>query len=229
MGKAKLKKLEEVNHFDFVYQNHNFLQPDLVNSKGESVNFKGNWRKDVFHNNNPLVLELACGKGDYTLAMAEKFPEQNFIGVDVKGDRLWRAALTKEEKNLQNVAFVRTRIEQLDLFFDKKEISEIWITFPDPFPKKGDYKRRLTYVSFLKMYEDLLQKNGKIHLKTDAYSLIESSRENLQEYACVVHEDIEDIYMNPYTNPLLDIKTYYEQMHLKEGRTINYLCFGFKN
>ncbi len=220
-----MQKIREVSTFPNVFENRDFRNPSCTNSSGELIDIKGKWSELVFKNNNPITLELACGKGDYSIAMSEMFRDKNFIGVDIKGDRLWRAAKSCLEKSLSNTAFLRTKIEQLTWFFEKNEVSEIWITFPDPFPKKPDTKRRLTSPYFLEMYKALLPKGSKIHLKTDSLELFEYSIESIKsenfEFVTIQH----DIYSRPLENELLRIKTYYELMHIRDGRTINFLSF----
>lgn len=223
MAKAKMKKLNEVSTFPFVFENKDFLNPGLTNHLGEKVNLKDAWNKLVFKNENPITLELACGKADYTIALAEKFPNINFIGVDIKGDRLWRGAKTVVEKGLTNVAFLRTKIEQLDLFLGAQEVSEMWITFPDPFPKKGDINRRLTYPTFLEKYKSIVKPNGIFHFKTDAIDLFDFSEETIREFGFELTRVERDIYGKGLADEITSIKTYYEIMHLADGRKINYL------
>lgn len=220
-----MMKIREVSTFPFVYENKSFLEPSLQTHTGEKVDYKGSWSKKVFGNEHPLILELACGKGDYSLALAQRFPETNFIGVDIKGDRLWRAGKTALELNLKNIAFVRTKIEQLPLFFADAEISEIWITFPDPFPKKGDAKRRLTSPRFLAEYKKLVKPGGIVHLKTDAIDLFDYSEETIREEGFEFITVQRDIYGRGTATEITSIKTYYEKMHIANGRTINYLSF----
>ncbi len=223
MGKAKMKKLSEVSTFPFVYENKNFLAPSICDSTGQVLEWKGEWAKNAFKNSNPITMELACGKGDYTIALAERFPERNFIGVDIKGDRLWRGGMTVQSKGLSNVVFVRSKIEQLDLFFASHEIDEIWITFPDPFPKKPDTKRRLSAPSFLELYKKLIKENGFIHFKTDALDLFNYTEESMKEAGYELLTVQRDIYGNQLADEITSIKTYYELMHLADARTINYL------
>ena len=223
MAKAKMKKLNEVSTFPFVFENKDFLNPGLTNHLGEKVNLKDAWNQNVFKNEHPIIIELACGKADYTIALAEKFPNINFIGVDIKGDRLWRGAKTVVEKGLKNVAFLRTKIEQLDLFLGKEEVSEMWITFPDPFPKKGDINRRLTYPTFLEKYKQIVKPNGLFHFKTDAIDLFNFSEETIKEFGFELTRVERDIYGNGLSDDITAIKTYYEIMHLADGRKINYL------
>ena len=222
----KLQKFAEVLSFPNVYENFDAKQPGLSGKDGEPVEMNGQWAKKHFGNDRPITLELACGKGDYALALAGRFPERNFIGVDIKGARIWRGAKYALENKLENVAFLRTRIEQLPCFFEKNEVAEIWITFADPFLKKGKENRRLTSSPFLDRYKKLLQPGGLIHLKTDNPTLYEFTLETLadrKDYPLLFHDD--DIYAKPLPMPELEIKTFYEKQHLAIGRTIKYVRF----
>ena len=222
----KLEKFAEILSFSNVYENYDPKAPQIVGKDGVPVDMKGNWTKHHFKNDNPLVLELACGKGDYTLGLAEQFPDKNFMGIDVKGNRIWKGASTALEKKLDNAAFFRTRIEQISLFFEKDEVSEIWITFPDPFLRKGKSKRRLTSPFFIKQYRSFLKPGGVINLKTDSPTLYDFTLETIAEdpkCTLLYHDD--DIYSKPLYCPELDIKTFYEKMHLENGRTIKYVKF----
>lgn len=222
----KLQKFAELLTFPNVYENFNPTAPQLHGLNGVPVDLKGQWREKHFGNDNPIVLELACGRGEYTLDMARSSPNRNFIGVDVKGARIWKGAGIALEEELDNVAFLRTRIEQIGLFFEPEEISEIWITFPDPFLSKSKANRRLTAPRFLKSYQEILRKDGLIHLKTDEPQLYEFTLEVLAEYpkAKVLYQD-DDIYAKSLPMPELEIKTYYERMHLEQGKTIKYIRF----
>jgi tRNA (guanine-N7-)-methyltransferase len=172
-----------------------------------------------------LVLELACGKGDYTIALAREHPEQNFIGVDIKGARMWLGAKTALENSIPNAAFLRTRIEFIERFFGPQEVSEIWITFPDPF--EGKATRRLTSPPFLDRYRKILSPGGIIHLKTDSDLLYEYTLEVIAEDPrCTLIYSNDDIYHGPLPFPELDHKTYYEKKHLRDGRRIKYVKFG---
>mgnify|MGYP001230452244 FL=1 len=191
---------------------------------------KGTWHSDVFKNNKPIVLELACGKGDYTLAMSNLYPNKNFIGIDIKGARIWKGAVSAHEQKLNNAYFLRIYIEQLTDYFEKEEISEIWITFPDPFIKKSKRRKRLTSERFLKMYNELLPKNGRVHLKTDSNLLYDFTLESIESNNANIVMNSDDIYAGlAKKNELLNIQTYYERMHLKEGRKIHYVQFQFNN
>lgn len=185
---------------------------------------KGQWAA-FFRNDHPLTLELACGKGDYTLALARRFPGRNFLGVDLKGNRIWRGAKTALEEPLPNVAFLRTQIDKLDQYFAPGEIAELWITFPDPFLRKSKSKKRLTHPRFLQLYQPLLAPGASINLKTDSPELYEFTREVTAACNCTLLEDIPDVYALPEVPPLLQIKTFYEGMHLSNGRTIRFLKF----
>lgn len=215
MGKGKLKKFAELEHFENVYQ------------KPEPKLFKGKWASDIFKNNNEIILELACGKGDYTLALAKQFPTKNFIGVDIKGNRIHVGARKALANKMDNVRFLRIFIDHIDAYFDR-EISEIWITFPDPYLKDRNANKRLTSPKFLQHYQAILKANAPIHLKTDSPQLFSYTKEVIEEYHLPTHEVIEDVYANVEStaNVLTDIKTYYEKKHLQDGRTIRYIRFG---
>ncbi len=222
----KLQKFAELLALPNVYENFDPKQPVLLGQNGETRDLKGKWSHDHFQNNHPITLELACGKGDYTLGLARRFPNRNFIGVDIKGSRIWKGATTAFDEKLSNVAFLRTRIEQIAYFFAENEIDEIWITFPDPFLKKSKTNRRLTAPRFLDEYRKILKENGVVHLKTDEVRLYDFSLEVLTEYPhAVLLEQNKNIYAGTLTLPELEIKTFYEKMHLADGRTIKYLSF----
>ncbi len=224
MSKNKLAKFAELEAFPNVFQNFTPLQPALTTC-GNKVDYKGRWNEAYFAQPQDLVLELACGKGDYTVNLAKQFPEKNFIGVDVKGNRLWTGAKTALDEGLSNVAFVRTRIEQLALFFGPEEISEIWITFPDPFPRKSRALKRLTSPRFLNIYREICRPGALIHLKTDAENLFDYTLEVLEEERIEPKEVIRDVHGMPDIPPELQILTYYEKMHLAAGKKIQYLSF----
>ena len=222
----KLKKFAELLDFPNVFENYDPANPQLTASAGVVVEMKGNWAKTYFNNNNPVTLELACGRGEYTLELARRYPHKNFIGVDVKGARIWQGAHIALAEKLTNVCFLRTKIEQIDLFFAPNEVSEIWITFPDPFLRESKANRRLTALPFLNRYRNILQKKGLLHLKTDNSSLYEFSLEVLNEDEhCLILYHKDDIYASELFIPELDIKTYYEKMHLANGLKIKYIQF----
>ena len=164
MAKNKLKKFAELESFSHV------IQPSLEELNTQ-FKFKGKWNKDLFKNDGPIVLELGCGKGEYSVALAQEYPEKNFIGVDIKGARLWSGAKEAKEKDIENVAFLRTRIDLICRCFEENEVDEIWITFPDPQIKRKRARKRLTHPKFLRMYDVILKSNSKIHLKTDSQFL----------------------------------------------------------
>lgn len=222
----KLQKFAEILTFPNVYENFDASNPGLAGENGVPVDLKGKWKETHFKNDHPITLELACGKGDYAIGLAQRFPERNFIGVDIKGARIWRGAKTALEAGLQNVAFLRTRIEQLSLFFDENEVDEIWITFADPFLQKGKENRRLTSGNFLSQYRKLLKEGGFVHLKTDDPTLYEYTLEVLagqEDFTLKYHND--DIYAGPLPVPELEIKTFYEKQHLAAGKSIKYIRF----
>ncbi|MDF1695733.1 MAG: tRNA (guanosine(46)-N7)-methyltransferase TrmB [Saprospiraceae bacterium] len=220
----KLKKFNDLLSFSNVYENYDPTDPKLMASETEEVDLKGKWKSDHFKNDNPLVLELACGRGEYSLALARTNPSINYIGVDIKGARIWQGATIANEENLDNVAFLRTRIEQIGLFFEKGEVDEIWITFPDPFLRNSKANRRLTSMQFLNRYKEILKSNGIIHLKTDDPTLYEFSQEQFAECPFVeVLYDRDDIYSQPLDFDELIHKTYYEKQHLEKKRKIKYI------
>ncbi len=227
MGRRnKLFKFSEILKFPNVYENYDAKTPSLIIEDGKEVEMKGSWRKQHFKNDNPLVLELACGRGEYSLSLARNYPNKNFIGLDIKGARIWQGASIALEERLDNVAFVRTRIELIEFFFEKDEIDEIWITFPDPFLRKSKANRRLTSPSFLKLYRTILKKGGIVHLKTDEPNLSEYTLEVIAEdERCNLLYHNDDIYADKLYLKELEYKTYYERMHLENGKTIKYIQY----
>ena len=224
--KNKLRKFAEVLAFPNVYECYNVQQPQLVGADMEPVNLKGNWAEDHFKNNNPITLELACGGGEYTVGLAKIFPDRNFIGVDVKGNRLWKGAKTALEAGLSNVAFLRIRIEIIDHFFAPGEIAEIWITFPDPFPRASKENRRLTSPYFLEKFRLILQPGGLVHLKHDDPDFYQFTLDTIaQDERNTLILENSDIYAAPLPFPELGIQTLYESFHLAAGRTIKYVRF----
>jgi len=225
-GKNKLKKFADLSTFHNVFQNHDIRQPELIDANNEKVEMKGNWNTRYFKNEHPIVLELACGKGEYSVGMAKQNPDTNYIGVDIKGNRIWQGATDAMDLDLKNVAFLRTRIEQIELFVAPNEVDEIWITFADPFLKKGKSNRRLTSPPFLDRYRKILKPGGLVHLKTDEKRLSDFTLEVIEaDPATNLLYYKEDIYSEPLDFPELEIKTYYEKMHLVKGKTIKYLRF----
>lgn len=225
--KNKLAKFADVLSFPNVYECYNVQDPTLVGVDMEPVDLKGRWAETHFKNNNPITLELACGGGEYTVGLARRFPERNFIGVDVKGNRLWNGAQDALSNGLHNAAFLRTRIEIIELFFAPGEISEIWITFPDPFPRYSKENRRLTSPLFLDKYRRLLQPGGLVHLKHDDGDFYQYTLNTLAaDPRCSIFYQNDDIYAGELPMPELEMKTKYEMKHLANGKTIKYVRFG---
>lgn len=225
--KAKRKKIATIGTFPNVYQNRDFREPYLYDSTDRQLSIKRKWDELIFRNGQPITLELACGKGEYTVNLAEKYPERNFIGIDYKGARIFTGAQQALESNRTNVAFARMRIENITNFFDAGEVDEIWITFPDPFPKDRHEKHRLTHIRFLELYKQILKPNGIIQLKTDDIDLFRYTRSVIEENKLNLLYYKEDIYATPLDFDVLEIKTFYEKQFLAQGKTINYLRFTF--
>lgn len=205
-------------------------QPNVVEPTKEFYHsIKGNWNKDFFRNDNPITVELACGRGEYTIGLAKLFPDRNYIGVDIKGERIWKGSTTATENNLTNAAFLRTMILLIENFFAEGEISEIWITFPDPRPRVRDIKRRLTSPRFLSIYKRLLKPGGYVRLKTDNTGFYEFTLEEvLQRDDITDLKFSDDVYNSELWPECFDIKTKYEQMFAAKGERIKYLRFQFK-
>ncbi len=201
----------------------NVFQPTHNEVWEKDYQHKGSWKQKVFKNNNPIVLEVGCGKGEYSVGLARKFPNKNFIGIDIKGARMWRGAKTAIEEGLNNVAFIRTKAELLESIFESGEISEIWITFPDPQMKKE--RKRLTGTRFLSLYSNLLSQNGIIHLKTDSNFLYEYTSYVIKENSLAVDIDTNDLYNSDIADDILSIRTFYEQQFLDRGISIKYQKF----
>ncbi|SDT65232.1 tRNA (guanine-N7-)-methyltransferase [Mucilaginibacter mallensis] len=217
MGKDKLRRFAEIDTFS------NVLQLDA----GKEL--KGQWGITQFKNNNPVVLELACGKGEYTVNLARLFPNKNFIGIDYKGNRIWRGAKTALEEGVNNVAFLRIQIENILDYFAPEEVDEIWITFPDPQPQLSREKKRLTSPRFLDKYKHIVRPGGYINLKTDNDPLHAYTAEKIDELKLELHIKTEDLYHSEFADEVLSIKTYYEKKYLKDNKNINYLKFSFTN
>ena len=217
MGKGKLLKFKEVESF------RNVVQAPYGLVKGSDFFLKGNWVSDFFSNNNPLVLELGCGKGEYTVELAERFPDKNFLGVDIKGARIWKGAKHSLGEKLKNAGFLRTNIEIIGQFFAPGEVEEIWLTFPDPQMKKTN--KRLTSVNFLLKYKGFISKGGVIHLKTDSNFLYQYTLALIGENKFELLAHTADLYNSDYLDDILNIKTYYEKQWLGRGIAIKYLSF----
>lgn len=210
MGQNKLQRFAEILEFPNVLQ-----FPE---------NQAGNWNK-FFKNDHPITVELACGKGDYAVGMAALFPDRNFVGVDIKGNRMYVGAKYAIKTGMNNVGFLRTQILDLEKYFAKEEIKEIWITFPDPFLRESKAGKRLTSPRFLSIYQRLLPKGAKINLKTDSTELYEFTLETIAEQGCNIIENISNVYANGHPKGLLGIQTFYEKNHLIDGRIIKFVSF----
>lgn len=224
----KLEKFAELASFPNVLEfSENGFQIGKAFNGFEDILIKGNWNKLYFKDQNPIVLELACGRGEYSCVLAEKYPERNFIGVDIKGARIWKGAKYALENKLENVAFLRIRIEYIGYFFSESEVDEIWMTFPDPFLKEKKSNRRLTSPQFLKRYQNILRESGIIHLKTDDKMLYQFTLETIRQLeGTQLIEAIDNIYAQNQLSEDLKIKTYYEARHLEDNRTIKYVKFS---
>ena len=222
-SKNKLRKFQENSIFK------NVIQPDIKEIIRKNHILKGNWRKNIFKNSNPIYLELGCGKGEYSTFLAIKNPDKNFIGIDIKGARFWHGAKLSQEKGLENIYFLRTKIEHLQKFFEDSEVDEIWITFPDPQLKFSRTKHRLTNSKFLKIYNSILKSNGVINLKTDSDFMFGYSLGILEGKNLKIKYAHHDIYKNESSPEISrQVQTYYEKMFLKESKKIKFLSFTFK-
>ena len=217
-AKKKLEHFAEFSSFPHT------VEPDLGEVFRVDYKLKGKWAQEFFGNDNPIVLELGCGKGEYTLANARLHPEKNFIGIDIKGARMWRGAKTSHEEGLKNVAFIRTRIEMICSFFGENEVSEIWLTFSDPQVKRPT--KRLTGARFLGYYQNFMKDGGLVHLKTDSDFLYEYTCISIKENGLATKVNVSDLYNSELKNDaLLSVRTHYEQMWLKQGFITKYLSF----
>lgn len=185
----------------------------------------GNW-KNFFKNNSPLYLELACGKGEYTVELASMFPQKNFIGVDLKGNRIYAGAKRCLEQKITNAAFLRTQIDKINHYFAKGEAKEMWITFPDPQLRKSKAKKRLTHPKFLRLYQQFLAEGGLIHLKTDSPDLFAFTLLVIDMYGLRLHERLDNVYAHTKIKEELKIKTYYESLDIAQSSRIHYICFS---
>ncbi len=227
MGKNKLARFAENLTFDHV------VQPTYTEITHGGFTLKGQWNARLFKREAPLVLELGCGGGEYTVGLARLNPQRNYLGVDIKGARLWRGARTAKEEGLGNVGFLRTHVDHLLRCFGPQEVDEIWLTFSDP--QIGKERKRLTSPLFLPRYKQVLKPGGVVHLKTDSPLLYEYTLERIAANKLTVHEQSANVYadlvhrVSPQEQAVLNIKTYYEQMWLAEGRTIHYVRFDLDN
>ncbi|PZP51562.1 MAG: tRNA (guanosine(46)-N7)-methyltransferase TrmB [Pseudopedobacter saltans] len=210
MAQKKLQRFADIRTFDNVLE-----YPTEMPNK---------W-KDVFQNDNRITLELACGKGEYAVGLGRLYADRNFVGVDVKGNRLWRGAKTALEENLQNVAFLRTQIDKIDNYFGKNEVSEIWITFPDPQLRGAKIKKRLTHPRFLRLYQQILTEDGIINLKTDSPDLYEFTLKVIELYGLELLVANDDIYKDFQVSPELSIQTYYESLDIAGQNKVHHIAF----
>jgi len=214
MGQKKLERFAEIKTFKNVLEYPQQMQ--------------GNW-KNFFVNNHPLTLELACGKGEYAVGLGELYPSQNFIGIDIKGNRIWKGAKTALDKGLNNVAFIRSQIDKVSDYFAQNEVAEIWITFPDPQLRFSKIKKRLTHPRFLRLYRQFLQPGGIIHLKTDSPDLYNFTKTVINLFQLELLQDEDDIYANTALTAELQIKTYYESLDIAGTNKVHYLQFRINN
>jgi tRNA (guanine-N7-)-methyltransferase len=214
MGQKKLVRFAELETFKNVLQ-----YPE---------NMEGKWR-EWFGNEGPIVLELACGKGEYAVGLGRMHPEINYIGIDQKGNRLWVGAKKTIAEGLNNVGFLRTQIDQIHTYFAKDEIDEIWITFPDPQLRNSKHKKRLTHPKYLRLYNQFLKPNAKIHLKTDSPNLYRFTLKVIELYGLNLHESTDDLYAQKNLSEELQIKTHYEQLDIAGSNKIFYVCFSLND
>ncbi len=223
MAKNKLRRFQEMKAWS------NVFEPTLDPIERDQFSLKGNWKKTFFKNENPIVLELGCGKGEYSIGLAKQYPDKNFIGVDIKGARIWVGAKESVEQELNNVAFLRAKIDFISTYFSENEVDEIWLTFSDPQPTKP--RKRLTSEAFIDRYKQILKPGGIIHLKTDSDLLFEFTEEEIKDkgYDCL--ELTWDLYgslqtdLDSTTREILHIKTHYEQLFTSRGSVIKYAKF----
>lgn len=219
MGKNKLARWAEMESFN------NVIQPDTSQLFGKDHPVKGKWDQEIFRNSNPVILELGCGRGEYTVGLAIRFPENNYIGIDIKGARMWRGAKTASENGISNAAFLRTRIEFINSYFAEGEVDEIWLTFPDPHPGKRNSNKRLTCPWFLNIYRNFLKDGGIVHLKTDNAELFNYTMKIAERNNLHVISSTTDLSPGKDSGDILSIRTHYEDRFLAEGLKIHYLAF----
>ena len=214
MGQKKLIRFEDLKTFQNVLE-----YPESM---------PGKWH-EFFQNKNPIILELACGKGEYAVGLGRLFSNKNFIGIDVKGNRIWKGAKTALNESLKNVAFLRTQIDMLADYFAANEVSEIWITFPDPQLRFSKMKKRLTHPKFLRLYKNILRPNGIIHLKTDSPDLYNFTKAVIDLHQLKISEDKDDLYKDNNISDTLKIKTHYENLDIAQSNKVHYLAFEINN
>ncbi|MCF8234215.1 MAG: tRNA (guanosine(46)-N7)-methyltransferase TrmB [Bacteroidales bacterium] len=217
--KKKLIRFQENETF------HNLFQLSYHELIHEGFFLKGKWHQEYFHNENPIILELGCGKGEYTTGLALQNPDKNYIGMDIKGARLWRGCKTAIEKQLDNVAFIRSKVNFIEHFFEENETDEIWIPFPDPQPQKSRVRKRLTHPDFLERYRRIVKTGGIVHLKTDDHDLYRYTREIVEEQKLEVICSSKDVYIDRCDREVISIRTFYEEKFLENGKKINYLKY----
>lgn len=220
MSIGKLQRFEELKTFK------NVIQPDFDFKNCRNFEYKGKW-SSLFENNNDIVLELGCGRGEYTLYLSQKYPNKNFIGIDIKGARIWRGAKEAIKKQINNVMFLRINIDFITYFFEKDEISELWIPHPDPQPKKPS--KRLISVNFLSIFQNFLKDNSVINLKTDNTNLYNYALDIIQSNSFEILENYDDIHKADLKNEIVEVNTYYENMFLNQGEKIKFVKFLLKN
>ncbi len=211
--------------FSVIAERANVIEP----GKEMYPTIKGNWNELYFPSKNPITVELACGKGEYSVALAKLFPDRNYVGVDIKGDRIWKGSTLAVEQKLSNIGFLRANILNVESFFNEGEVDEIWLTFPDPRPKKRDIKRRLTNSRFFDLYKKVLRPGGYLRFKTDNTDLFQFTLEELSTRIDIDDlKSTDDVYQSPLRPECFDIKTRYEEMFAAKGERIKYLRFRFK-
>lgn len=215
-NKNKLRRFEDIARFQNVFEYTDFEDEPTP---------KGKWHDEIFENENPIVLELACGKAEYTIYLAENNTDRNYIGIDLKGNRIWKGAKYALNQGMKHVRFLRMLIDHLKDYFEPGEVDEIWITFPDPHPRGSRARQRLTSPKFLEIYRNVLKPGGLIHLKTDSDLLYNFTLEIIDEENCKIIKKVDDIYKEEPNNEVLTHKTFYEKKHLEAGKTIHYVRF----
>jgi tRNA (guanine-N7-)-methyltransferase len=213
MPRKKKSRIETVKDFPNIFEDTKFL--------------KGKWAQDIFGNDHPITLELGCGKGEYTNTLAEKYPQQNFIGIDIKGVRLWSAATAATEKGLKNAVYLRIRIQDITEYFEEKEVSGIWITFPDPYSRQSKFEKRLISLRFLPLYKKILKPHSTLHFKTDSDELFAYALNVLEKEGHELLGYTFDLYRSDMLNELTAIRTAFENKYLEQGKSIKYLRFRF--
>jgi len=224
MAKKKLIRFKDLEGFQ------NVLQPNMEEFWEKEFELKGKWKSDFFKNDKPLVLELACGKGEYAVNMAKKYPNKNFLGVDIKGARIWYGASIARTEAIDNAKFLRTRIDFIDKFFTENEVDEIWITFPDPQPQESRARKRLTSPRFISRYKKILKQGGLMHLKTDADSFFDYTIQQIEENKYQILSKFDNVYKQvdeipEDLNHLYKVQTHYEGIFAAKGHTIKYVSF----